>query len=64
MEKVFDTKYGEVTVRNAMFDTDGTNLDEGIELKGDEIGLMEVYGYRDIEDMTEEEVEIIIFKKL
>jgi len=60
MTKIFNTKHGEVTVRTAMFDTDGTSLEEGIEVKGDEIGLIEVYGHHDIEEMTEEDVEMII----
>lgn len=60
MEKTFDTAYGEVTVRNAMLDPDGTNLEEGIEIKGEEIGLIEIYGYRDIDEMSAEEVEEII----
>lgn len=32
MEYKFDTKYGEVTLRNAMIDIDGTNLEEGVEV--------------------------------
>ena len=60
MTKTFNCTYGEVTVRTAMFDTDGTNLEEGIEVKGDEIGLIEVYGYYDVNEMTNEDVEIII----
>ena len=43
-----------------MFDADGTNLEEGIEIKGDEIGLIEVYGYHDIDEMTNEDVEVLI----
>lgn len=64
MDKTFETKYGEVTVRTAMFDTDGTNLEEGIEIKGDDIDLIEVYGYHDVEDMSTEEVEKLIEKNI
>lgn len=60
MAKTFNCSYGEVTVRTAMFDADGTNLEEGIEIKGDEIGLIEVYGYHDIDEMTNEDVEVLI----
>jgi hypothetical protein len=58
--KKFDTDYGKVTVRNAMFDADGTTLEEGIEIKGEDIGLIELYGWRDVEELTTEEVETII----
>lgn len=60
MEKTFETSQGEVTVRNAMFDIDGTNLEEGLEIKGEEIGLIEVFGYRDIDGLTVDDVEKLI----
>ena len=44
-----------------MFDIDGTNLEEGIEIKGEEIGIIELYGWRDIEDLITTEVEDLIF---
>ena len=59
--KKFVTDYGDVQVRNAMFDIDGTNLEEGIEVKGDGF-LLEIYGYRDIDDMSINDVELIINK--
>ena len=62
MEKTFETDYGTVTVRNAMFDVDGTNLEEGIEIKGEDF-LLENYGYRDIDEMTTDEVEDLIENK-
>ena len=61
MEKLFQTpNYGEITVRTAMFDVDGKNLEEGIEIKGEDIGLIELYGWRDIDEMTIEELENLI----
>lgn len=63
MEKQFYTdNYGEVTVRNAMFDVDGTNLEEGIEIKSvnGEFDLLEIFGYYDIDDMNEDDVERLI----
>ena len=59
MTKEFETQYGTVEVRNAMFDLDGTNLEEGIEISGDGI-LLENYGYRDVEEMSVEDVEDLI----
>lgn len=53
------TDYGDVQVRNAMIDIDGTNIEEGIELKGDGF-LIELVGYRDIDEITVDEVESII----
>ena len=60
MKKIFNTNYGIVEVRPAMFDVDGTTLEEGVEIKGEELGLIELYGYRDIADLTTEEVEVLI----
>ena len=40
MNRTVETKdYGTVEVRNAVFDLDGTTLQEGIEIKGDDIDL-------------------------
>lgn len=60
MSKIFNTDYGRVEVRPAMFDIDGTTLEEGIEIKGEGLGLIELHGYRDISDLVLEEVEDII----
>jgi hypothetical protein len=61
MERTINTpNYGTVTVRNAMFDIDGTTLEEGIEIKGENIELIEVCGYRDITDMDIDEIEQLI----
>ena len=61
--KTLETKdYGVITIRPAMFDVDGTNLEEGVEIKGDFIGLIEVYGYFHIDDMEEKDVVLLIEK--
>ncbi len=61
MSKIIETKdYGKVEIRNAMFDIDGTNLEEGIEIKGDDIGLIELYGWRDIEELSHDEINELI----
>lgn len=35
--KIFTPNYGEVTVKDVMIDTDGTNLEDGINIIGDGI---------------------------
>ena len=40
MRKIETKDYGIVEIRNAMFDIDGTTLEEGVEIKGDEIQNM------------------------
>jgi hypothetical protein len=60
MERTIDTKYGEVTVRNAMFDIDGTTLEEGIEIKNEDVGLIEIHGRYDIDELTQSDVEQLI----
>lgn len=61
--KTFETKLGNITVRNAMFEEhDGTSLYEGIELKDEFDNLVEVPGYRDVENMTVEDVIEILDK--
>ena len=57
-------RYGSVEIRPAMFDIDGTNLEEGIEIKGDEIALIEIYGWHDISELNVEKVEQLIFHYL
>ena len=59
MEKTAETKFGTVTLRGAMIDTDGTNLADGIEIKIDGILVNEVIGvtFGEVEDMSDEEVE-------
>ena len=61
MIKIIETQdYGKVEIRNAMFDIDGTTLEEGIEIKGEEIGLIELHGWRDIEDLSSGEINTLI----
>lgn len=63
MEKTFDTKYGEITLRKAMIDTDGTNLADGIEISIDGQLEEEVLDeHLDLEEMTIEEVEEFVKK--
>jgi len=65
MEKTFDTKFGEILLRKAMIDTDGTNLESGIEIKLDDELIGEVLGssfdFED-EDTTIEEIEDFVEK--
>ena len=61
--RVFDTdKYGEVSVRFAMLDIDRNNLEEGIEIKGDDIEFTEIMGNYDVDDLDIEEVEELLEK--
>lgn len=66
MEKTFETnKYGSVTVRTAMLENnDKTTLSEGVEIKGDDIELIELYYNIDIEELTAEDVEKLIEENL
>lgn len=52
-------EYGLVEVRNAIFDVDGTNLQEGIEIKfiaSHYLPIIEKYGYFDLYELTRDEV--------
>ena len=61
MSKIIETKdYGKVEIRNAMFDIDGTTLEEGVEIKGDKIGLIELYGWIDIDELSSDKVNELI----
>ncbi len=64
MTRNFDTEeYGNVSVSNAMIDTDGTNLVEGIEIQIGFVGeTIEIPGYVDLEEVTSEEIEQLIVK--
>ena len=61
MEKKFNTNYGIALIRYAIFDIDGTNLEEGVEinLDGKYIGRR-LGGNLDVESMTVKEVEELI----
>jgi len=58
--KTFNTTYGIVEVRPAMFDVDDKTLEEGIEIKGEDIGLIELWGWRDKDELTIEDIESLI----
>lgn len=61
MEKTFETKYGEVILRNAMIDVDGTNLVDGVEVKVDGHLVGEILdSHLDFEEMTIKEVETLV----
>ena len=62
MTQAFEnTKFGDVTVRNIVIDTDGTNLEEGIEIIVENVPEpIEIFGYRSVEDMTNDDVEEIL----
>ena len=65
MSRIIETKdYGKVEIRNAMFDIDGTTLEEGIEIKGKEIGLIELYGWIDIDELSPNKVNELINQKI
>ena len=66
MEKTFETnKYGSVTVRTAILENnDKTTLSEGVEIKGDDIELIELCYRFDIEELTAEDVEKLIEENL
>jgi len=53
-----ELEIGEITVRNAMIDIDGTNLEEGVEIVQDGVVINEWLGYIDLDD--EEEVEQLL----
>jgi len=62
MTKKFDTELGTITVRNVMLEGEFNDLFEGIELKDESGDIVEVEGYRDIDEMTADEV-VGIFSK-
>ena len=43
-----------------MIDSNGFDLTEGIEIEGDEIDVIEIYGYYDIDSLSVEEIEELI----
>ena len=62
MTKKFDTELGTITVRNVMLEGEFNDLFEGIEFKDEDNNIVEVEGYRDIDEMTADEV-VGIFSK-
>lgn len=64
MQKTFDTAIGEVTLRGAMIDINGTDLVSGVEIKLDGELIGEVFGvsFYQVEDMSTKEVETFVKK--
>lgn len=64
MQKTFDTAIGEVTLRGAMIDINGTDLVSGVEIKLDGELIGEVLGvsFYQVEDMSTKEVEAFVKK--
>ena len=60
------SNFGEVEVRNAMFDIDGTNIEEGIEIKSldGDFDIIEIYGYIDVSEITSEDLTELINNSL
>jgi len=57
------SEHGHVEVRTAMFDTNGTDLVEGVEIKfleDDSCPIIEIYGWLDIEELTTNKVGTLI----
>jgi len=53
--KITTKNYGKVIVRSAMLElSNSTDLVDGLEIKGDDIGLVEVYGWFDLDDLAED----------
>jgi len=64
MEKTFDTKFGQILLRNAMIESEnGTDLNDGIEIKLDDELVGEVinfnFDFMD-EDTSMEDVEYFV----
>ncbi len=59
-ELTVETKFGTVTLRDAMIDTDGTNLADGVEVKVNDELIDELIGVHFDDEMTPEEVEEFI----
>jgi len=62
IEKTFkNTRAGTVKVKYAIFDIDGTNLEEGIRISGDEIyDDIIIYGWTDVMGMTKDKINEIL----
>ena len=63
MEKTWDTdEFGEVTLRGAMLDTNGTDLVDGIEIliDGELRGEIQGMTFSQVQDLNEDEVEDLI----
>ena len=56
---MFETDFGEAKVNFALFDDGCRGYTEGIEIHCD-LGLIEVYGYYDIDELTKKKVSKLI----
>jgi len=59
MKKTFETSHGKVQVRDAMIDTDGTNLEEGVEVKLDGKLITEIWNIH-VREINKDNIEEII----
>jgi hypothetical protein len=59
MKKTFETSQGEVEVIDAMIDVDGTNLEEGVEIKLDGVFLSDIYNMH-VREINKTNIEKII----
>ena len=62
MEKKFDTVFGELTVRGAMLDVNGTDLCDGVEFKidGELVGETTSVTFSEVKDMNDNEIEELV----
>ena len=58
MEKTFETTMGEVTIKNVM--VNGDTIEEGIDVYLNNKYIHTTLGYFDIEELTTEDVEILL----
>ena len=59
MKKTFETSPGTVQVRDVMIDTDGTNLEEGVEVRLDGKVLNEIWNIH-VREINENNIEQIM----
>lgn len=59
-------EYGDVQLRPVMFNLDGTTLQEGIEIKflEEELPVIEIHGYLDLDNLTADEVCELIDERI
>ena len=65
MKKTFETKFGEISLKNVMIDTDGTNLADGIEIRLEGVLIGETTDIKfhfDDEDVDIKDVEAFVEK--
>jgi len=65
MERLIDTEvFGEVKIRDAIIDSDGTNLIEGTIIEFDDFGVIELHETYDLEEITSSKVNAIMREHL